>query len=76
MTAAGIGINREREKRSGIYADIPVAVRINNKVECISHVEKNAILRMGVAYCETDKYSGYEIYVDMASGKMYAANTK
>lgn len=52
----------------------PVAVRINNKVECIPHVEKNALLRMGAVYCGTDKYSRYEIYADMASGKMYAAN--
>lgn len=52
----------------------PVAVIIGNRVECILHIEKNELTRMGAAYCGRDKYSGYEIYADMVSGRLYAAD--
>lgn len=52
----------------------PVAAIICNKVECIPHIEKNVLSCMSAAYCGRDKYSGYEIYADMVSGKMYAVD--
>lgn len=54
----------------------PVAVLINNKVECLLHIERDDLRYMDALYCGTDKYSGYEIYADIANRKMYAANPK
>lgn len=51
----------------------PVAVQINGKVECIPYIEEDEIFKMNMLYCGKDAYSGYEIYADRGSGKLYAA---
>lgn len=53
----------------------PVAVMINGKIQCIQHINKDDLFRMKASYCGTDRtYSGYEIYSDMETGKLYAAD--
>lgn len=53
----------------------PVAVLISGKVRCIPHIEKDDLFKIKAVYCGTDRhYSGYEIYADIGSGKLYAAD--
>lgn len=53
----------------------PVAVWINGEIRCIPHIEKDDLFLVRAVYCGTDrKYSGYEIYADAESGKLYAAD--
>lgn len=53
----------------------PVAVMMNGKVECISHIEKDDLFHINASYIGTDKrYSGYELYADTETGEVYAAD--
>ena len=53
----------------------PVAVSIDNKVKCIPHIEKDDLFNINVLYIGTDRnYSGFEIYADMQTGKLYAVD--
>lgn len=50
----------------------PVTVQIR----CIQHIDKDDLFQIRASYIGTDrKYSGYEIYADMDSGKLYAADS-
>lgn len=53
----------------------PVAVHINGQIRCIQHIDKDDLFQIKASYIGTDKkYSGYEIYADMDTGKLYAAD--
>ncbi len=53
----------------------PVAVLVNGEIRCIQHIEKDDLFRTELAYIGTDiNYSGYELYADMNTGKLYAAD--
>lgn len=53
----------------------PVAVVINGKVECIPHIEKDDLFNIKASYIGIDKrYSGYELYADLETGEVYAAD--
>lgn len=52
----------------------PVAVCIFGSIECIPYIDKDELFRMDALYCGTDLYSGYEVYLDMLTGKLYATD--
>lgn len=53
----------------------PVAVSINDKVKCIPHIEQDDLFKINAVYVGTDRaYSGFEIYADMETGKLYAVD--
>lgn len=52
----------------------PVAVSIGGKVEFIPYMERDGIFAMNLSYAGFDSCSGYEIYMDAESGKLYAAD--
>lgn len=53
----------------------PVAVSVNGQIRCIQHIDRDELFKIKASYCGTDrKYSGYEIYADMETGKLYAAD--
>lgn len=53
----------------------PVAVLLNDEVKCIPHINRDDLFQSPAKYIGTDKkYSGYEIYADMETGNLYAAD--
>lgn len=53
----------------------PVAVQINEEIKCIPHIEKDDLFQIKASYIGTDrKYSGYELYTDLETGELYAAD--
>ena len=53
----------------------PVAVVINDEVRCIPHIEKDVLFDINASYIGTDRrYSGYELYADLETGELYAAD--